>query len=190
MCLVPVTAVILHFLSIFLFLWTTDITEPQSRSRQPPRGLSFDIFPKYLPLLLALLANKDNGRFFGPTCACRSWNYRVLDHLHRRFENADITYKMLSLNVFHPSSGSRAAMSLSSHTWLPPLTLPVALPTLTAIFWFIILSAAFHKGIRERIVSIVFVWPFFTRRYDFLVSNFAKTGRNFFSFKVMQVRLV
>ncbi|KAF8238323.1 cytochrome P450 [Tricholoma matsutake] len=77
-------------------------------------------------------------------------------------------------------------MSLSSHTWLPPLTLPVALPTLTAIFWFIILSAAFHKGIRERIVSIVFVWPFFTRRYDFLVSNFAKTGRNFFSFKVMQ----
>jgi len=59
-------------------------------------------------------------------------------------------------------------------------------PTLAAIFWFFLLSAILHKGTRERILSIIFVWPFFTRRYDFLKSNFEKNGGNFFSFKVMQ----
>jgi sterol 14-demethylase len=87
-------------------------------------------------------------------------------------------------------------MSFSSYTpipdrlttWLPPFALPFALPTLTVIFWFALLSAVLHGGIRERVVSIIFAWPFFTRRYDFLKSNFEKTGKNFFSFKIMQVR--
>jgi hypothetical protein len=71
---------------------------------------------------------------------------------------------------------------------MPTLALPLALPTLVALFWFILLSVVFHKGVRERVASIIFAWPFFTRRYDFLKSNFEKTGRNFFSFKIMQVR--
>jgi len=87
-------------------------------------------------------------------------------------------------------------MSFSSYTpspqrlatWLPPLALPkVVLPTLTAIAWFALLSAVFHRGTRERVISFVAAWPFFTRRYDFLKSNFEKSGKNFFSFKILQV---
>ena len=39
-------------------------------------------------------------------------------------------------------------------------------------------------------LSILTAWPFFRRRYDFLKSNFAKTGLNMFSFKVLHVRPV
>lgn len=35
--------------------------------------------------------------------------------------------------------------------------------------------------------SILTAWPFFNRRFDFLMSNFAKTGETLFSFKVLQV---
>ncbi|KAF8221627.1 cytochrome P450 [Tricholoma matsutake] len=34
--------------------------------------------------------------------------------------------------------------------------------------------------------SILTAWPFFNRRFDFLMSNFAKTGETLFSFKVLQ----
>ena len=36
-------------------------------------------------------------------------------------------------------------------------------------------------------LSIVNAWSFFNRRYDFLRSNFDKTGHELFSFKVLQV---
>ena len=36
-------------------------------------------------------------------------------------------------------------------------------------------------------LSIFTAWQFFTRRYDFLKSNFSKTGQNLFSFKVLYV---
>jgi hypothetical protein len=35
--------------------------------------------------------------------------------------------------------------------------------------------------------SIVNAWTFFNKRYDFLRSNFDKTGHNLFSFNVLQV---
>jgi hypothetical protein len=36
--------------------------------------------------------------------------------------------------------------------------------------------------------GILTAWPFFTRRYDFLKSNFEKSGTHMFSFKVLHVR--
>lgn len=43
---------------------------------------------------------------------------------------------------------------------------------------------------RSHISGILATWPFFTRRYDFIRSNFEKTGSNVFSFKVLYVRIV
>lgn len=37
--------------------------------------------------------------------------------------------------------------------------------------------------------SIVHAWRFFTKRFDFLSGNFKKTGKNFFEFYVLQVRV-
>jgi hypothetical protein len=37
--------------------------------------------------------------------------------------------------------------------------------------------------------SILNAWAFFNKRYDFLRSNFDKTGHDLFSFKVLQVSL-
>jgi hypothetical protein len=45
----------------------------------------------------------------------------------------------------------------------------------------------FFKG-NHRVSGILAAWPFFTRRYDFLKSNFEKTGQQMFSFNVLQVR--
>lgn len=42
--------------------------------------------------------------------------------------------------------------------------------------------AIFFKSNVSRIIA---VWPFFTRRYDFITSNLKKTGRNVFSFNVL-----
>lgn len=39
-------------------------------------------------------------------------------------------------------------------------------------------------------LSIFTAWPFFNKRYDFLKSNFAKTGQELFSFKVLQHSVV
>ena len=38
-------------------------------------------------------------------------------------------------------------------------------------------------------LSVFTAWPFFKQRYDFLKSNFATTGENIFSFKVLHVSL-
>jgi hypothetical protein len=35
--------------------------------------------------------------------------------------------------------------------------------------------------------SVINAWTFFNKRYDFLRSNFDKTGQDLFSFKVLQV---
>jgi hypothetical protein len=37
--------------------------------------------------------------------------------------------------------------------------------------------------------NIVHAWRFFTKRFDFLSGNFKKTGKNFFEFYVLQVRV-
>jgi len=37
--------------------------------------------------------------------------------------------------------------------------------------------------------SIINAWTFFNKRYEFLWSNFNKTGQDLFSFKVLQVSL-
>jgi hypothetical protein len=46
-------------------------------------------------------------------------------------------------------------------------------------------SCVFQEGVRARCSSIITSWPFFTKRYNFVASNFEekKTGRNFFSFR-------
>jgi hypothetical protein len=43
--------------------------------------------------------------------------------------------------------------------------------------------------IKSNLGGILAVWPFFTRRYDFLKSNFEKTGGHKFSFNVLHVGL-
>jgi hypothetical protein len=43
--------------------------------------------------------------------------------------------------------------------------------------------------LKSNLGGILAAWPFITRRYDFLKSNFQKTGANAFSFKVLHVRI-
>jgi len=72
-----------------------------------------------------------------------------------------------------------------------------ALPTAAAILASAVLySALFPTAPKDTAIqplggfSIVTAWQFFDRRFDFLRSNFSKTGQNLFSFKVLQHSVV
>ena len=41
---------------------------------------------------------------------------------------------------------------------------------------------------QSQLGGIIAAWPFFTRRYDFIKSNFQKTTKNVFPFKIRDVR--
>jgi hypothetical protein len=54
----------------------------------------------------------------------------------------------------------------------------------------IALAIAVAIFFKSNLSGILAAWPFFTRRYDFIKSNFEKTGQNMFSFNVLHVRIV
>jgi len=59
-------------------------------------------------------------------------------------------------------------------------------PSRGALIAIVVTVALFFNS---NISKIIAAWPFFTRRYDFIKSNFAKTKRNTFSFNVLSVRI-
>lgn len=60
--------------------------------------------------------------------------------------------------------------------------------TFLALFGHPILFPPRKDAIRELGgLSVMTAWPFFSKRYDFLVSNFKKTGEKLFQFRVLQV---
>lgn len=81
---------------------------------------------------------------------------------------------------------------LTSHShWLPS---QVSLGTVSSLLLVLYTSYAylFSGNNTNKIpelggLSIVNAWSFFNRRYDFLRSNFDKTGHELFSFKFLQV---
>ncbi|RDB26903.1 Sterol 14-demethylase [Hypsizygus marmoreus] len=71
---------------------------------------------------------------------------------------------------------------------------PLALPTATAVGVGILLTVVYPALFSQRKstdipelggLSILTAWPFFTKRHDFLKSNFAKVGEKIFTFKIL-----
>ncbi|KAF9457599.1 cytochrome P450 [Collybia nuda] len=71
-----------------------------------------------------------------------------------------------------------------------PLTFPATAATALAIICFAYLAVSPQTkptDVRKLPgLSILTAWPFFTRRHDFLKSNFTKVGEQLFTFKVLQ----
>jgi sterol 14-demethylase len=53
----------------------------------------------------------------------------------------------------------------------------------------LVITIAVAIFFKSNLGGILATWPFFTRRHDFIKSNFEKTGRNMFSFNVLHVCL-
>jgi sterol 14-demethylase len=73
--------------------------------------------------------------------------------------------------------------------WMPsPIVLGVVLLALGTLYTYFFPSQSEARKIHQLGgISIINAWTFFTKRYDFLRSNFNKTGHALFSFKVLQV---
>ena len=75
-------------------------------------------------------------------------------------------------------------------SWIASYALPTAVVILASA---VLYSTLFPSPPKDTTIqplgglSILTAWQFFTRRYDFLKSNFSKTGQNLFSFKVLHV---
>ncbi|TFK66690.1 hypothetical protein BDN72DRAFT_131613 [Pluteus cervinus] len=63
---------------------------------------------------------------------------------------------------------------------------------LLSVFFYSTLFSSKKDGIVEigGVSSTLTAWPFFTKRYDFLKSNFQKTGEAIFKFKILRYTVV
>ena len=121
----------------------------------------------------------------GEHCDDRRTGYLSFGIKYEALRKAECSFTPLSM--FNETSVARDRIVLPPPSFA--LCLAAALFAVVTLF-----SVIFSSNISKDTeiyelgcLSILTAWPFFRRRYDFLKSNFAKTGLNMFSFKVLHV---
>lgn len=90
------------------------------------------------------------------------------------------------------SSGDFASVRAFSSNWDSNVSL---VAVVTAASFLVLSTSLFKRHSKDPRIhyltgfNIVHAWRFFTKRYDFLSGNFKKTGKKFFEFYVLQVRV-
>jgi sterol 14-demethylase len=97
------------------------------------------------------------------------------------------------MTMLNATLSSGLAQFESHLPWTPHFTLAAVSSLLMGLLCTLLYAYFFSSGndankIRAlRGFSVVNAWMFFNKRYDFLRSNFDKTGHDLFSFKVLHV---
>ncbi|KAG5651880.1 hypothetical protein H0H81_007074 [Sphagnurus paluster] len=88
-------------------------------------------------------------------------------------------YKLSLREILRPDSGVITLLAVSS------------VVVISVVAFKNLVLVASEDGVYDlKGLPFVSIWPFFTKRYDFMMSNFKKTGKKIFRFRLMQHRIV